>query len=293
MLPLLVSLLLAACGYGGSGEPSATPAPTFTPAPPTATPAPLAARVNGEPITLAAFEAEVERYLAASDGSGPDLATSQQVREAILSALIDRKLLAQGALEEGFIVDAGQVRSEIDRLIENEGRELFEAWLASNGYTTESFSLDLTDEMLAERMIAAIAGRVPQTMEQVHARHILVATRAEAEKMLTELDEGAAFEDLALLNSIDASSRLAGGDLGWFPVGYLLWPEVEEAAFALNPGETSGVVESELGYHIIQVIERGEHELSPDAFARMQKQAVEEWLQERRSASQIERLIEP
>ncbi|NIR59143.1 MAG: post-translocation molecular chaperone, partial [Gammaproteobacteria bacterium] len=52
------------------------------------------------------------------------------------------------------------------------------------------------------------------------------------------------------------SSRELGGDLGWFPRGGLMLPEVEEAAFSLQPGETSGIVESVWGLHIVQTLER-------------------------------------
>jgi parvulin-like peptidyl-prolyl isomerase len=142
-------------------------------------------------------------------------------------------------------------------------------------------------------MVALIVDEMPQSMEQVHARHILLPSEAAAERILTELQDGAEFTELARRESIDASTRPAGGDLGWFPVGYLLIPEVEAAAFSLQPGELSGVVPSELGFHIVQTLERGLHPLSPDALRWAQENAVQEWLTNRRASADIQIYVTP
>ncbi len=129
---------------------------------------------------------------------------------------------------------------------------------------------------------------IGETAEQVRAAHILVASREEADSLLAELASGADFGDLARASSLDPSSRPAGGDLGWFPAGFLLVPEVDAAAWALAPGETSDVIESALGYHIVRVLERGQHALSPDARRYLRERAVREWLQAGRAAAAIE-----
>ncbi|MBN9576709.1 MAG: peptidylprolyl isomerase [Alicycliphilus denitrificans] len=94
--------------------------------------------------------------------------------------------------------------------------------------------------------------------EQVHVRHILIAgntpeSRARAEKLLEELKAGADFATLAKENSADKGSADNGGDLGLFGRNRMV-PPFEEAAFELkNKGDLSGVVESQFGYHIIQL----------------------------------------
>jgi parvulin-like peptidyl-prolyl isomerase len=86
----------------------------------------------------------------------------------------------------------------------------------------------------------------------------------------------------------------SGGDLGWFPRGLLAVPEVEEAAFALQPGETSAVISSALGYHIVQVIERDPaRALSPAASQALRAAAYSSWLEARLAEASIQRHINP
>ena len=83
-----------------------------------------------------------------------------------------------------------------------------------------------------------------------------------------------------------------GGDLGWFPRGYLTQPEVEEAAFQLQPGEISPVIQSSIGYHILQVISREPARLiSPDARRVLQHKALQDWLKTRMEGHKVEILL--
>ncbi len=86
---------------------------------------------------------------------------------------------------------------------------------------------------------------------QVRASHILVESEVEAGSILDQLKQGKTFEELAQQYSIDSASGSKGGDLGKFGRGDLR-PDFEEVIFTLKPGETSGIVKTELGYHIIK-----------------------------------------
>jgi parvulin-like peptidyl-prolyl isomerase len=285
-LPLVaIALALAAC-TAGPLAPSPSPTPTALPSP---TPEPLAALVEGQGILLSDFEEEVARFEGAQALLGTDLASLGDYRSQVLQAMIDRLLLAQGAEAAGHTVDQAAIEAELEALAEARGgNEAMGAWMAENSYTLDSLMRGLREDKLAARMIDDITQTIGQNAEQVRAAHILVATRAEAEDLLAQLSAGGDFADLARQFSLDASSRPAGGDLGWSPPNYLLVPEVDQAAWALAPGETSDIVESGLGYHIVRVLERGDHLLGPDARRFVRERAVVEWLEARRSSAQIE-----
>lgn len=282
-------LFLTGCNAPTQALPAATPESPTPASTPTVTPRPLAARVNGEPITMEDYRLDVARFEAAQRQLGIDLATYSDYEGALLQAMIDELLLSQGARQQGTTLSEADLQQTFDRLTDElGGRAALEDWLSEHQFTEASFMHALEIEQLAAQMVEMIVERVPESTEQVHARHILLPNQAGAERILAELQEGVDFAELANRESIDASTRPAGGDLGWFPKGVLLIPEVEVAAYELQPDEISGIVESNLGFHIVQTIERGVHPLSPDALRRAQEQAVQDWLVEQRESADIQ-----
>lgn len=106
-----------------------------------------------------------------------------------------------------------------------------------------------------------------KTPPQVHLRHILIKTgpeaREKAEGLLAQLKDGGDFAKLAAENSDDPGSKARGGDLSWVQPGQTV-PEFEKAAFALKqPNDLSSVVQTQYGYHIIQLLERREGQTVP------------------------------
>ncbi len=288
-------LLVTGCDGAEDLTPNpSTPVPTVPPSTPTPSPEPLAAVVGGEPILMAEYEDELQRYEKAQMERGIDLATIEDYQGTVLQSLIDRRLLAQGAMESGLTLEEGSVRREIERLTAELGsNDALDAWLAEYEYTLEEFEIALVEEMLGSNMVDQIVAGVPASAEQVHARHILLETREDAEAIRARLLSGDDFATLARTFSIDPSTRLAAGDLGWFPRGFLLIPEVENAVFELEPGELSEVVESVLGFHIIQLTERGVSPLSPEALRQARQEAVEAWITDRRQTADIQMFIAP
>jgi peptidyl-prolyl cis-trans isomerase C len=299
LLLVLFALLITACGGEETPPPTAastpsvlpsdTPAipPTITPTPePTATPVPLAVLVNGEPITLAEYQAELARYQASMAESGTDLAAD--AGQVVLEDLINLTLLAQGARAQGFVVDDTALQVRIDSLVQELGsQQALSDWMAANQYSEADFRQALRRAAEAAWMRDKIAAGIPETTEQVHARQILLYNSEDANQVYSQLQSGQDFADLAA-----DYDPVAEGELGWFPRGYLTQPAVEEAAFSLEPGQYSTVIDTTLGYHILQVIEKdAEHSLSPDARLVLQLQAIKDWLQTQRSQSTIETLL--
>lgn len=287
-----LALVVSACS--GVFGPAATPTETLPPPPPSSTPVPLAARVNGEGIPLADYLAEVGRFERANADLGTDLATLGDYQAQVLQSLIDQELLSQGARASGLSVSEEEIQTRMAELAaDSGGAEALGAWLAENDYSAESFQAAVAEEMRAQKMVEQITSQVGGTAEQVHARHLLVSSREQAESLREQILAGEEFALLARQFTLDLTTRPAGGDLGWFPRGVLLAPEVEDAAFALNPGEISPVVESGLGFHVVETLERGVHELSPSAAVRLRQLAVLDWLTAQRATAVIEILVAP
>ena len=299
ILTSLIVSLAAACNSGGpsvtaTGKSTATQLQTpeatgtQTISPPTATPVPMALTVNGEGIPLAEYQAQMSQYQAALQETKATPPPEADQKQTVLNSLISEALLAQAARDAGYTTSDDELQSRITQLeASNGGASGLADWEKQNGYTELSFKDALARSMAAAWQRDQIVSQVPTTADQVHARQILVNTQAEAQNILNQLDAGADFATLAYYYNSNT-----GGDLGWFPRGYLTIPAVEDAAFALKPGEYSAIIQSKLGFHIIQVIERDpNHPLSADARLILQNQALQKWVADRLAQSKVTVLV--
>ncbi|HEY9074990.1 MAG TPA: SurA N-terminal domain-containing protein [Anaerolineaceae bacterium] len=295
--------LLSACGgdqtptpgVTPSSPPNGTPIPsktpfrpeptaTFTPSP---TPVPLAARVNKEGITLAEYEAELLRLKDALAEKKTTLTPAEQQKQ-VLDELIAQVLLAQAAVQGGYKPDEAAFQARLKALAEKAGGEAaFKEWLNRNHYTEASFKAALQRAIAATWQRDKIIASVPEKMEQIHARQILVSDPAVADSIQKSLQAGTSFANLAT-----RYDPLTGGDMGWFPRGYMTVPEAETIAFSLQPNQASGSIKTKVGYLFIQVLERDpQRPLSPDARQTLQHKALAAWVEEHRKAAQVEILL--
>ncbi|MEW6401851.1 MAG: peptidylprolyl isomerase [Chloroflexota bacterium] len=282
-LILFLTLGLSACAsIAGTPVTPTPPEPTQTPKPPTATPPPSAATINGEYITVAEFEAELERFKAAQ--TELDLTfTDEDAKEMVLEDMISQVLLAQAAREAGFEITEADLKSREDALAAQAGgAEVLAKWKSDHGYDDASFRIALKRSLESAWMRDKIIAEVATTAEQVHVQQILTYNLEDAQAALAELQAGADFDELA--GTYDSLTR---GELGWLPRGYLLDPRADEAVFALQVGTISDIIETDIGFHIFKVIERADHPLTPDALLVLQERALTEWLAEQRAQSDI------
>jgi len=277
---ICILLISAACSNGTAG----TEVTAVEEVAPTPTEAPMAVRVNGEGILLTAYEEELQRYQAAASDMGMEV-TAETAQAQVLDYLIEQTLFQQAAQENGYALSEQELTQQLDELTQARGgQENLDVYINENFYSPQSFRRTIARERAVIWMRNNLIEQMPATADQVHARQILVDTENEAIAVLRRLEVGTPFSELAY-----EYDPLTGGDLGWFPRGYLFQPAVEEAAFALQPGQVSGVVETNYGYHILEVIERDpQHTLSGDALIETQRKAIENWLEERRAQSTIE-----
>lgn len=271
-----------------SGQPGAQPQPTTGDA----------AIVNGQPIPLKLYQQQADQFQAAlvqqglNANSPEGQAQLAQMRQLILDNMIDDALIAQEAAKQGVSVSDAELATAMQQLIDAAGGQAaFEQSLTAAGQTLEDARTLQRTQMLNNLMRDRVIASLGNQSEQVHARHILVDSAAAAEALLAQINAGADFGQVAQQSSQDSLTKASGGDLGWFPRGVLISKEVEDAAFNLQPGQVSGVIQSAFGFHIVQVLERNANR-QPDAeqMLKLQQQAVEQWLSGLRAAAKVERL---
>jgi parvulin-like peptidyl-prolyl isomerase len=153
--------------------------------------------------------------------------------------------------------------------------------------------------MLAAEMMLQVTADVPYAAEHVHARYLQVEELSVAQTLLRQVRGGSDFAVLASQYSLDQVTAQDGGDLGFFARGSLTVPEVEEAAFALEPGEVSDVIEAVDGetgqpiYYLVELIERDpSRPLSTDLRARLLQATFSEWLAVQRQNATITPFLE-
>jgi len=240
------------------------------------------ATVNGEYVTADEFQAELARYKLAQTSLG--LAVSEEdAAKVVLEDMIALVLLSQAARQENFNLTESDLKLRIDSLAESVGgAEALSAWQSAHGYDDASFHIALKRSAEAAWMRDKIIADTPTNMEQIHLRQILTYNEVDARTALEQLNGGVDFDELAALYD-----TITFGELGWVPRGYLLDNKAEEAVFALQAGAYSDIVQTDAGFHIFKVVERGEHPLSPDALLTVQQLAVRNWIAEQRAKSEI------
>ena len=296
-LIIIVGVALIATGCGSSGSETATPHdlptaainPIESPTPsafptPTPIPIPVAAIVNGEVIPLSYFEHEVQRYKA-SFSEGETLPSDAEISEHVLNTLIEQQLLSQVARASGYTFTDQMLEEKIANLLAELGSgSALTSWMQANFYDDSEFRMALRLGSEAAWQRDQIAASVPDAVEQVRARQIFPRTAEEAQYALASLNSGVSFDELAWRYSPET-----GGELGWFPRGYLLFPAIEEVAFSLPVGMHSEIIQTEIGYHIIEVMEHVDsYPLTTDAKLSLQAKALADWLQAERAKAQIE-----
>jgi peptidyl-prolyl cis-trans isomerase C len=199
---------------------------------------PVVARVDGDEIRLSDVEEAIQSLPGEYRSMPP-----QTLYPALIDQLIDRQAVAVMARKQGLDKDPA-VRRQMARAQDEA--------LQSALFHREVGPL-VTDQAVRARYDREIAGK--PGLDEVHARHILVASEADAVAIIAELKKGGDFAAIAKARSSDPGAA-QGGDLGWFKKVDML-PEFSEVAFALKPGEISDKpAHTRYGWHVIQVEER-------------------------------------
>jgi peptidyl-prolyl cis-trans isomerase C len=161
----------------------------------------------------------------------------------LLDRMVDHEALVIMARRKG-LEENKQVQREIQAATER---------ILEGAYLGEVAMPQVTEQAIQARYNRQFANR--SATEEVHARHILVTTEAEARKVLEDLAKGADFATIARVLSKDPDAA-KGGDLGFFRREQV-WPGFADVAFSLQPGQIAPEpIKNEFGWHVIKVEER-------------------------------------
>jgi peptidyl-prolyl cis-trans isomerase C len=250
-------------------------------------PADKAAIVSGTVITQAELDSQTKIVMDRLESSGrlPDVTQLDQIRSQVLENLIARELLYQESQKKGIKISQEEVNEQLISLKaqfpnEAEFNKALNRMDLSEVSIKEKLGRDLSlkklieDEVVpkvtvSDSDIRAFYENNPEAFKQperVKASHILIkvdpaadaSQKSEAQKKIdlvqVKLQKGEDFTALAKEYS-EGPSGPQGGDLGYFTRGQMVKP-FEEAAFAMKPGEVSGMVETRFGYHLIKVTDK-------------------------------------
>jgi peptidyl-prolyl cis-trans isomerase C len=241
---------------------------------------PVVARANGVDI----HDSDVAFAEEEIGGNIPAMAPAQK-RDYLINYLVDVVLLSQAA-EQQKLADRPDVKH---RLSFDRNRLLMESLLQDTGKAA------LSDA--AEHKVYDDAIKQAPSVEEVHARHILVPTEDEAKAILAQLKGGADFATLAKEKSKDPGAA-EGGDLGYFTKDQMV-PEFAEVAFKLDKGQLSDPVKTQFGWHIIKVEDKRTKptptfdQVKPQLENYVAHRAQAELVDNLRKSANIERLDKP
>ena len=233
--------VLAAPAVLAQGTQQGTPPAAPAAAPQAATPAPanpVVAKVDGQEIRMSDLSEAAQGLPEQLRGMPP-----QMLFPMLLDQMIDRRALAVQARKSGL-----EKQDDVRRAMEAAADRALQT-----AYVSREIGPLVTEAAIRAKYDAEIAGK--SGVEEVHARHILVADEATAKKIIEELKKGGDFAELAKKYSSDSGAQ-QGGDLGFFKKDDMV-PEFATAAFALKVGEYTQVpVKTQFGWHIIKLEER-------------------------------------
>jgi peptidyl-prolyl cis-trans isomerase C len=210
-----------------------------------------------------------------------------QIKENILWQMVRSTVIANVAKKKGFDKKP-DIRNQQEMMVNN--------FLAAMYLQKEIIDkITINDDKARSYYKDHI--EVFKTPEMIRARHILIKTeasatdeekkkaKAKAEEVLAKIKKGEDFSKLASEVSNDPGTKDKGGDLDFFPKGTMV-PAFEEVAFSLKPGEVSGIVETEYGYHLIKMEEKKDAHLEP--YENIKDKVKDQALQEMRKAAVTE-----
>lgn len=278
---------VTAPAFAESVSPAAAAAPASTAPAVASTPAtasPKVAEVAGEVITKADVE---QLYTAIKQRAGEGTPPLDKVFWMLTDQIIASRLIIAQAKAQNL-----EATPEVQNALKMAHEQILQ-----EAYVRKLFAGLDADAALKARYQALADTYKGQ--EEIHARHILVETEAQAKDLITKLNGGADFAKLAQENSKDQGTKEQGGDLGFFAKEAMV-PEFATAAFALQPGKiTTEPVKTQFGWHVIKLEERRARpapsfeDVKPQLLSDAQREKLEKTISDLRTQANVKHFAAP
>lgn len=204
------------------------------------------------------------------------------LKEQLFGQLIDQQIIAQEAAKERITVTSKEVEEEFKKLSESAGGDdkVKETLQKLYGWTVDDFKKKIKFNLIQKKLADKITNDPARNG----------VAKSKADDVLNQLKNGGDFAELAKKYSEDTSAS-SGGDLGFIAKGQTV-KEFEDAAFALEVGQVSGVVKTQFGYHIIKSLEKKDDQVKVSHIL-IKGVDLETWLQEQRDKAKVVRYFTP
>ncbi|MEK5233231.1 peptidylprolyl isomerase [Lysinibacillus sp. FSL K6-0232] len=208
-------------------------------------------------LALGACSGGDDKALVTSKVGDISVADFNEKAKSLTGSYVVQQMLTEKVLADKYEVTDKEVQEAYDMTAAQIG-DNFEQALVESGLTEEGFKDSLRVQLLQEKAIKDSFDTkkyYEQMKTELNGRHILVADEATAKEVIEKIKGGAKFADVAKEYSTDTSSAEKGGELGWFSVGAMV-DEFNDAAYALELNTLSEPVQSDFGYHIIEITDK-------------------------------------
>ncbi|MEG0258787.1 MAG: peptidylprolyl isomerase [Lysinibacillus sp.] len=212
-------------------------------------------------LALSACGSAEDETLVTSKVGDITVGEFNETAKSLAGPAVIQQMVTEKVLDDKYDVSDKEIQAKYDEFAKQYG-ESFKDILTQSGFTEETFKDTLPLQILQDKALKDqyikeedVKKYYEQMKTELNARHILVEDEETAKEAIAKIQGGAAFADVAKEYSTDPGSAEKGGELGWFSVGKMV-DEFNDASYALELNTLSEPVQSQMGFHVIEVTEK-------------------------------------
>jgi parvulin-like peptidyl-prolyl isomerase len=255
-------------------------------------PGSTALAIDGTDYDLRYFTERLTTFVQQNGGAGSTAAQPSTAFGAVTNQIVEEAAILRFAGEFGIAASEAEVNDEIALRLNTEADSTdFETRiqdeLARTGVSEDLFRNQVEASVLSTKLIEHFSDEVPDTLESIHLRQILVSDRITADEIKGEIDAGGDAAAIAEERSLDTATSAEGGDVGWLPRGALV-DQVEETLFGLDTGDVTVYPVGDTAYFVYEVLDKDPaRAVDSDQLDGLAGVQLTDWINEKRASMDI------